>query len=865
MKIKFRKLHRQLAPILFLPLFATVLTGFAYRVGKSWFSISNTAAETLLTIHQGEFVGKQLVPIYVLLTGLGLVGMSISGIVMLNHKKHHNRKFTPKKSESHQIHRLIAPILILPVVVTGITGIVYRLGLDWFGMSSEQAGIFLRIHQGTYLGSTLRVYYVFIVGLGLIALLVSGMRIITSRQRNFPQTSKRVRSRLASANIFASVSTRIWLGIILSSIALVNLLYTAIFKAISAKFTTSLTKIETRETRQAIDRFQKIYDRSIQENTSELSSFILDWSSKYSLANFVQKPTQSFLDNHFSPSEDALFAAKTDFIIFTNAAGEIVYGHSYDTEGQKQPIPSELQQYIQANPPIVNNEAFNACHNGLVVLPEVPVNLTSCSISTSQLQAEIKGSVLVGQFFDEELIDRLEDTVEFELNFYQFDTLDQLPNDLQNVYRLLTTKSKVVIQFKDESTVSGYTLISDIDGEPALMAQVDVPREDNQQEQQGWSDLLVPIGVIGLIFGIPAYMLADKLFQDWQQQQENQDILRELEAINRALLVAEAAIMLLIDEEGNCLEHIAPPEATSLLFDRDVVDKPLVEILPLEIAQKLMKYVDLALTARSTYIHQFQVSSEDRWQEYEARIIPISETKASIIIRNFTDLESIKTKSQKYSDLIESPINNNLKEFNLSSITIEDWDKKHSNQFQKETSPETNNEVVPDQKKGEFPVELSFDSLTVVHQPELAPIVTQDELVQILEATIADTKKSHVHHVFCYLSIEQYDLICDKYGLQAGEDVLTKFIEKVRSYLHFPTILARLENNYLGILLRYYSVEKALNLANHLHQYFHYFPFLSQGNQYPINIKFGWVEINFQSSDGSEIMNKAKNSCEIIQ
>ena len=137
MKIKFRKLHRQLAPILFLPLFATVLTGFAYRVGRSWFSISNTAAETLLTIHQGEFVGKQLVPIYVLLTGLGLVGMSISGIMMLKHKKHHNRKFTPKKSESRQIHRLIAPILILPVVVTGITGIVYRLGLDWFGMSSR--------------------------------------------------------------------------------------------------------------------------------------------------------------------------------------------------------------------------------------------------------------------------------------------------------------------------------------------------------------------------------------------------------------------------------------------------------------------------------------------------------------------------------------------------------------------------------------------------------------------------------------------------------------------------------------------------------------------------------------------------------
>lgn len=88
-----------------------------------------------------------------------------------------NRPQNQKKLTPQKFHQILSPIVFLPLLVTAVTGMTYRLGKAWFGMSNEQAAIFLRIHQGTYLGSFWRVVYVFLVGLGLVAMLSTGIRL----------------------------------------------------------------------------------------------------------------------------------------------------------------------------------------------------------------------------------------------------------------------------------------------------------------------------------------------------------------------------------------------------------------------------------------------------------------------------------------------------------------------------------------------------------------------------------------------------------------------------------------------------------------------------------------------------------------
>ena len=174
---RWRKLHRKIAPIVFLPLFLCAITGIFYRLGYSWFSLSREQGELLLSIHEGSYLGNQLKPVYVLLVGLGLLGMIVSGLTMTKLFGDSRPERAESKLNWRKVHRLAAPIVFLPLTVSAVTGLLYRLGRNWFGLSGEQTRIFLIIHQGSYLGDFLKPIYVLLVGLGLIGMLVTGINM----------------------------------------------------------------------------------------------------------------------------------------------------------------------------------------------------------------------------------------------------------------------------------------------------------------------------------------------------------------------------------------------------------------------------------------------------------------------------------------------------------------------------------------------------------------------------------------------------------------------------------------------------------------------------------------------------------------
>lgn len=187
MRLNFR-IHRQLAFVLFLPLLASALTGVIYRLGRSWFGIPVTLSNFLMVIHQGEFLGQRFVPVYVLFVGLGLLAMIVTGLTMLMQYRRRSRQL--RRFNTRLVHRILALIIFLPLIASALTGIIYRVGKSWFGMSNQQAAIFLRIHQGTYLGSFGRNIYVLVVGVGLVTMLITGINLTgIFRQRQPRQPS----------------------------------------------------------------------------------------------------------------------------------------------------------------------------------------------------------------------------------------------------------------------------------------------------------------------------------------------------------------------------------------------------------------------------------------------------------------------------------------------------------------------------------------------------------------------------------------------------------------------------------------------------------------------------------------------------
>jgi len=77
-RVQLRKLHRALAPIIFLPLLLTVITGVVYQildgfeVDRSW----------LMALHKGVFGPLDLEMVYPFLNGFGLLVALITGLLL---------------------------------------------------------------------------------------------------------------------------------------------------------------------------------------------------------------------------------------------------------------------------------------------------------------------------------------------------------------------------------------------------------------------------------------------------------------------------------------------------------------------------------------------------------------------------------------------------------------------------------------------------------------------------------------------------------------------------------------------------------------------------------------------------------------
>jgi len=184
--------HRLIALIFALPLLVSVLTGLTYRVGRYWFGMSNETGAIVRGIHEGKYLGEMLVPVYVLVIGLGSLTLLITGMTMLSRPL----PPLPPSDRLTQVkrHRWLAAIVALPLLVTTLSGVGFRLTQSWLGWSKPEAKWLLDLHQGSWLGSDLRAYYVLVIGLSVLALLATGVSLLIPIRNQAPLNPPRKQS-----------------------------------------------------------------------------------------------------------------------------------------------------------------------------------------------------------------------------------------------------------------------------------------------------------------------------------------------------------------------------------------------------------------------------------------------------------------------------------------------------------------------------------------------------------------------------------------------------------------------------------------------------------------------------------------------
>ena len=86
---------------------------------------------------------------------------------------------------ARQIHRALTPLLLLPILITALTGAIQPL-LESAGVPKEQIKWMIRIHSGNFLVVNLKPVYPALVGLSTVVLALTGLTMYLRSARRQP-------------------------------------------------------------------------------------------------------------------------------------------------------------------------------------------------------------------------------------------------------------------------------------------------------------------------------------------------------------------------------------------------------------------------------------------------------------------------------------------------------------------------------------------------------------------------------------------------------------------------------------------------------------------------------------------------------
>jgi len=222
-----------------------------------------------------------------------------------------------------------------------------------------------------------------------------------------------------------------------------------------------------------------------------------DWASWNETYAFAQGKNPTFVQENLADTT-TFTNLHLNLIVFTDKANKILFKGAFDLDKNKEiPFPKSLLTQIQKGLGVLTET--QPIQTGILVLPEGILLVGVAPILTNEGQGPKAGAMIVGRFLDPSMLLSLSARTELSLSLFRL-TDSHLPADLQTACSTLTSTSPLFLLPLNEQKIAGYTLLTDLYDQPALILKVDLPRTIFQQGKQTlfytfWAFLVITLAL----------------------------------------------------------------------------------------------------------------------------------------------------------------------------------------------------------------------------------------------------------------------------------------------------------------------------------------------------------------------------------
>lgn len=240
----------------------------------------------------------------------------------------------------------------------------------------------------------------------------------------------------------------------------------------------------------------------IEEQLQQIDDATSDWSSWDDTYAFVSDRNERYREANLST--DSYANLRMDIRGIFDSDGNVVSAGSFDGTEVEQPFPVELADYLDRHS-ILRRSASGEAVRGIAVLPSGVVMLAARPILTSEHEGPPRGSFLYARRLNEARLKRIGELAQLEISVYPMSEAE-LPDDA-SAARSDLRKSRngaVLTRAIDDTSIAGYTILTDAAGEPALLIRAVTTRLSHMQAAAGLRHSGVAVTLAGLVFGLAA-------------------------------------------------------------------------------------------------------------------------------------------------------------------------------------------------------------------------------------------------------------------------------------------------------------------------------------------------------------------------
>jgi len=248
---------------------------------------------------------------------------------------------------------------------------------------------------------------------------------------------------------------------------------------------------------------------ALNDRIAVMDANVSDWAPWDDTYAFINTGDPAYIKSNL-PNNQAFTNIGVELMLFINNSGQIVFGKMVDLDsGAAIPIPDSLYSQLQVGSPLLSHKGPSDKLAGILPLPEGSLIIASQPIVTSQADGPIRGTLIMGRRLDQAEISKISQNTQLSVSVFPLS--DVLPEDVALARKSLLGVKLIFVAPQSETVVSGYTLINDVYGNPALILRIEASREAFTQARTSMRTLGLALLVIGIILGLTTIFIIDRM------------------------------------------------------------------------------------------------------------------------------------------------------------------------------------------------------------------------------------------------------------------------------------------------------------------------------------------------------------------